>query len=343
VQKRYFDLITYLTRDGMPDDFLFVTGAATECGGGIDFSLHIRQMIFDIAFVQNISDKPVSIEGLLGSEVPAAGLRSAGSGASGAVGQIALSSGEIRPGETIAVPLAISFIMADSLKEPFRDQAGAAKTFKAIEAAKPGTVFELKDEGGDTPVVVRKTRESFAPPTAPKPATYAFGPELQLSGLVMDGKQLVFDQASRNFMQLTAGEGYGSCPYLYAWDEGHSAWVRHGKVIHQANNKDKEMTETKTFSGFRSKYRLAEEELEVSYIDSVKLEVELKDGTGMTLRPDFEAMNAQDGRYATIKAGDRIEFSFALPPTIKAEDVKQSTLAVTGYYRRYSDLLMARQ
>jgi hypothetical protein len=148
------------------------------------------------------------------------------------------------------------------------------------------------------------------------------------SGLVMGGKQLVFDQTSRNFMQLKAGEGYGSCPYLYAWDEGHSAWVRHGKLIDKANSKDKEMTETKTFAGFRSKFRLAEEELEVSYIDHVKLEVELKDGTGMTLRPDFEAMAAQDGRYATIKAGDEIEFSFALSPTVEAEDVRRSTPAV---------------
>ena len=114
-------------------------------------------------------------------------------------------------------------------------------------------------------------------------------------------------------------------------------------MIDKANSKAKEMTETKTFAGFRSKFRLAEEELEVSYIDHVKLEVELKDGGGMTLKPDFTAMAEQDARYATIKAGDRIEFSFALPPTVKTEDVKQSTLAVTGYYRRYSDLLMAKQ
>ena len=157
-------------------------GDSTECGGGIDFSMHIRQMIFDVAFIQNISDKPISIDGLLGSEVPATGLRPAGSKASSAVGQIALSSGEIKPGETIAVPLAISFIMADSLKQPFENAAGAAKTFKAIQAAKPGTVFELKDEDADPPAVIRKTRESFGPPTTPKPALYAFGPELQLTG-----------------------------------------------------------------------------------------------------------------------------------------------------------------
>ena len=83
--------------------------------------------------------------------------------------------------------------------------------------------------------------------------------------------------------------------------------------------------------------------MEVSYIDQVKLEVELQNGTGMTLKPNLEVMAEPDARYATIKAGDRIEFSFALPPSIKAEDVKQSALAITGYYRRYSDLLMATQ
>ena len=316
-RKRYFDLIAYLTHDGMPDDFLIITGHSTECGGGIDFSMHIRQMIFDVAFIQNISDKPVSIDGLLGSEVPATGLRPAGSKASSAVGQIALSSGELKPGETIAVPLAISFIMADSLKQPFENAAGAAKTFKAIQAAKPGTVFELKDEDADPPAVIRKTRESFGPPTTPKPALYAFGPELQLTGLVTGGHELVFDQASRNFMQLTAGEGYGSCPYLYAWDDGDHAWVRYGKVIDKANRKDKEMTETKIFSGFRSRFGLAEEELEVSYIDHVKLEVELKDGTGMTLKPNFESMVEQDARYATIKMGEKIEFPSPCRPPSK--------------------------
>ena len=103
------------------------------------------------------------------------------------------------------------------------------------------------------------------------------------------------------------------------------------------------MTETKIFSGFRSRFGLAEEELEVSYIDYMKLEVELKDGTRMTLKPNFESMVEQDARYATIKMGEKIEFSFALPPTVKAEDVKRSALAITGYYRRYSDLLMAKQ
>ena len=339
--KRYFALVNYLTRKGFPGDFLFITGEASECGGGVDFAIHIRQMVLDVAFIQNISSKPLSIEALLGSEVQAANLRTAAAG--GASARVDLSTAEIKPGETVAVPLAISFVMADSLKHQFENATEAAKTFKRIESAPAGTVFELNDDSIDPPTVVKKARESFGARTAPKPATYFYGPEVAVKGLVVGGKDIVFDQASRNFMQLTAGEGYGSCPYLYSWDDGDKAWVRHGKVIDDANSKDREMTETKTFPGFRSKFRLAEEELEVSYIDHVKLEVQLNNGTGMTLKPNFAAMAEQDARYATIKAGDRIEFSFALPPTVKAEDVKQSTLAVTGYYRRYSDLLMAKQ
>ena len=339
--KRYFSLVNYLTREGFPADFMFITGAASECGGGVDFAIHIRQMVLDVAFIQNISNTPVSVEGLLGSEVQATNLRA--SAASGASDPLGVAVGEIKPGETVAVPLAISFVMADSLKNEFEAPAEAAKTYKRIVSTPPGTVFELKDDNTDPPIVVKKVRESFGAPTAPKPAPYVYGPELALKGLVVAGKPVVFDQASRNFMQLTAGEGYGSCPYLYSWDDADNAWVRHGKVIDAANNKDKEMTETRTFEGFRSKFRVAEEELEVSYIDQVKLEVELKRGGGMTLAPDFTAMHAKDGSYATIKAGDRIEFSFALPPSVESADVKQSTLAITGYYRRYSDFMMARQ
>jgi hypothetical protein len=339
--KRYFSLVNYLTREGFPGDFLFITGEASECGGGIDFSIHIRQMVLDVAFIQNISSKPVSLDGLLGSETAATNLRATAAG--GASGPLALGADKIRPGETVAVPLAISFVMAGSLKNQFVNPAEAAKTYQRIQSSPAGSMIELKDDTAEPPVVVKKSRESFGAPTAPKPATYFYGPEIALKGLVVAGKPIVFDQASRNFMQLTAGEGYGSCPYLYSWDEDDKAWVRHGKVIDAANNQAKEMTETKTIPGFRSKFRLAEEELEVSYIDHVKLEVELKDGGGMTLAPDFAPMTAKDGSYATIKAGDRIEFSFALPSAIKAEDVKQSTLAVTGYYRRYSDLFMALQ
>jgi hypothetical protein len=63
----------------------------------------------------------------------------------------------------------------------------------------------------------------------------------------------------------------------------------------------------------------------------------------MTLHPSVALTSSQDRRYATLRAGQTIEFSFELPPTIKATDVKQSTLAVSGYYLSYSSMMMVRQ
>ena len=343
-QKRYFDLIAYLTRGGWPDDFLIITGTVGrgDCEGyGLALSLYVRQLILDVAFIQNVSDRAVSIDGLLGSEGAITRLRAVMPGATTIEGAtVALPKEQIEPGETIAIPLVISFTMGDGLKEIFGDQRDAEKVFKRIRAAKQGMVFQVGADGSEP--LIRKVRESFGRPTVPGPPTYAFGPELRLSGLVMDGKPIVFDQASRNFMRLTAFEEGASCPYLYAWDDGQNAWVRHGKIIHAANSKDKEATEKITFSGFHSKFRLAEEELEVSYIDSVRLEVRLRDGTGISLRPSVALTSSQDGRYATIRAGQTIEFSFELPPTINAAAVNQSTLAVTGYYQPYSSMMMAK-
>jgi hypothetical protein len=341
-RKRYFGLIDYLTAAGWPRDFMVVSGAPSECGGGINFELHIRQMTLDVAFVQNLSGKPLRLDAVLGSAGGGQALRPIQPGAQAGSGKIALPAGTLKPGETVAVPLAISFPIASSLDRQFHDEKAAAATYKKIQKA-PGTTLELKDEGAEEPIVIRKTKASFASPTVPRPATYAFGPELRLSGLVLDGKPILFDQAARNFMELTAGEGYGSCPYLYAYDDWAEVWVRHGKVIDAADKKEKETTETLAFDGFRARFRLAEEELEVSYIDSVKLEVELKDGRGMSLAPDHAKMRAKDGHYATIKAGERIEFSFALPAEVKPEDVSRSRLAITGYYRQYSSMMTARR
>ena len=115
--KRYFSLVDYLTARRLARPIFSSSPARLpECGGGIDFSIHIRQMVLDVAFIQNISSKPVSIDGLLGSEAPGLQVAPGRADASCAASRIALAPGEIKPGETIAVPLAISFIMADSLE-----------------------------------------------------------------------------------------------------------------------------------------------------------------------------------------------------------------------------------
>ena len=211
----------------------------------------------------------------------------------------------MKPGESLAVPLKLSFLTE---AEAFKDKTTAEKIYGWIKKAPAGKLFSTSKDVFTTPVL--KLRESFAPPSVPPHPNYVYGPEFVLKGIGIDGQTIDFKEASRNLLTLSDEPGFGSCPYLYAWDDRDGVWVSRGKVIDDARGKSKETTQRISFAGFRSKFRLAEEELEVSYIDHVKLEVELKDGTGMSLKPDFAAMAEQDARYATIKAGDRIEFSF---------------------------------
>jgi hypothetical protein len=175
----------------------------------------------------------------------------------------------------------------------------------------------------------------------PSFAAYFYGPELDLRGLVLNGRRLDFESASRNFMRLTAGEGYGSCPYLYAFDG--ETWVRRGKVIHTANGRERETTQRVSLAGLTTKFRLSEEELEVSYIDEVALELDLAGGGSIVLRPDAASLAERDGRHAVIRAWETLELEFKLPPHVAAAEVERSTLAITGYYRPYSRMLIGRR
>jgi hypothetical protein len=336
--ERYFTLAEYLGRDGWQDEFLTITGEPSDGGcGDFGFELHIRQLELEVAFVENVSKEVVSLDGLIGAAVSEIGLRkSQQTRLPLSAGTIGIAPVTLAPGQTLAVPLRISFVPAASLGKLFKDQAAARATYNRIQATPRGTVIRQKSQGSGGPPPLRKVRESFGPPTVPAAASFFFGPELTLRGLVLNGQRLEFENAARNFMRLTAGEGYGSCPYLYAWDG--VAWVRRGKVIHDANSKEKEASQHISFSGLISKFRLREEELEVSHINRARLALDLADGRRIELHPDAVALVEADGLYATIWAWETLEFEFRVPPDLTPEAVARSTLEITGYYQPYSSM-----
>jgi hypothetical protein len=338
-EARFFDLLQHLTADQWRDDFLTITGEYAECGGGMTFSLHIRQLVLDTAFVRNVSSEPVSLDGLVGLADPARALRKVEAPKPGTAGDVVpLAATVLKPGETIAIPLRMSFVPASSLGDLFTAKVRAAgeRMYKGIMAAKPGTMFKEKESEGHDPI--RKVRESFGPPTAPSPAVYAYGPAFDLKGLTLGGKRIDFDAASRNVLTIAAGEGYGSCPYLYAFDPASRAWVWHGKIIHDANAAAKEMTQRVDFGGLSTRFRISEEELEASYIRRVRLEIERADGTVLWLMPRNRLRPEGKGAYTLIKAGRSRDYVFAPPPGLDAQRVIRSTLIVTGYYRPYAGM-----
>jgi hypothetical protein len=125
-----------------------------------------------------------------------------------------------------------------------------------------------------------------------------------------------------------------SCPYLYAWNDAERRWRRYGKIIHAAEGRDREAVEEIALKEFATRFRLSEEEPEISFIDKVELRVETEAGAIYALRPDNRKLSQRDGRYLFIPAYKSVEFTFTLPPDLNRLGIVRSKLVVTGYYER---------
>jgi hypothetical protein len=240
----------------------------------------------------------------------------------------------LAPGETLAIPLRMKFVPADSLKTVFGSPAAANRVYQKIRSF-PDEMLKSGDECQNKYAI---RRESFGAPTVPSPRLYSYGPAVTLKGLSVSGTAIDFDNPLSNFLQLVAGEGYGSCPYVYAYDAAEHDWVQHGKIIDNASSPAKETTQRITIPGLATRFRISEEELELTYIRRVRLELSLADGRILTLSPKSAGKRDAADPYEKIKYGASREYLFELPAG-ETTAVLKSAFAVTGYYRRYSDLV----
>ena len=128
---------------------------------------------------------------------------------------------------------------------------------------------------------------------------------------------------------------------LYSWDDGAKGWKRHGKIIHKANDPSKQETETISFAGFKHRFQLREQEVELSHIDQARLKLILNDGQTVTLAPTDPRLTSEDRADVLIYPGTSAEVVFD-PVGIAPDKVKESILAVTGYYRPYSSIVADR-
>ena len=348
---RYIGLVQHLNAGGWKSDFLTVTGQADACGDGFEFRLHIRQMRLETAFVTNISSEQLSVGGLIGDVEPGTSLRVSAPPAPGAAAEPLLGQAiTLAPGDKIAVPLRILFVPAGGRDAVFQtdylsgvhpiDLAAAGRVYQVIQSAKPGTIFMTK-HAIDVPNPIKKTRESFGPPSAPAADDFTWGPAINLRGVTLNGRRIDFDRGAPNSFMITIAGEYGSCPYLYAFDAGANAWVRHGKIIDNANSATKEMTQRVEFVGLVDRFSIREEELEVSYIRSVRLEARLHDGRDIELTPREQEGSTAATSLAVIRSGEAHDYAFVLPEGVAATDIAHSTFIVRGYYQRYSSIPIA--
>jgi hypothetical protein len=348
-------LFRYIAERGWPSDFLYVYGNVNDGGcGGFDnweFNYAARTLALDVAVVENLSNHDVRLDNIAGVESTNQSARLVQSEdrkySSGH--PIDFPSTTLKPASEIVLPLRIMFIPSearDPAVEMPADMAAAERTFQAIKSSKEKT-FKLKIGQPGHERTISKNRESFFGPKLPTNDAYLFGPEVLLSGFTVDGRRLVLNgtseepasdalqPAASNHLSISNYGGPGSCPVLYTWSNEARSWVAYGKILHEAQNADKEMTQTIRFPGLQTHLRLAEEELEMTVLKDVRLTITLENNQRMEISP-------RQAYSRIIRAYSTVDIDFDLPTGISAADVQFSEISFTGYYQRY-DAIVAEQ
>jgi hypothetical protein len=174
----------------------------------------------------------------------------------------------------------------------------------------------------------------------PEPKDYTYGPTIVVTGALVNSTRVDFvEHPLPNFLELTAASEVGSCPYLLSWDDGDREWITHGKILHNGQGKAKAYTETITFSGLRTHFRIEEREPEIAHLQDPKLIVEFKDGSAQTFSPIHTATSIKGSAEITLLWGEAADISFLIPGEMVGIGVVETRLEVNGYYERYANLL----
>jgi hypothetical protein len=324
---RNLKLAQYLAGAEWPEDFLFLVGSVkTEaCGddepgiAGWEFDAWPRAIFMDAVTVENVSKQPVRIGAFYGLKTSEPRLRvfkaSDDQAAGAALGEL---SQTLAPGARVLYPTQINLF----------SNAGLEKIFEHPQVA--DEVHKKRGLGE-----IAGTAAHRAPPFK----DYVFGPDFDVTGLLVDGRRVELGKTSANFIDITVSAQIGSCPYLVSWDAHDREWVDHGKILHSAHGKGRENTETRVLPGFTSRFRLEEREAELALIDQVELVVALTTGETLTLKSENAKLAARDGDYLQLYWGDAVEIEFALPKHLSEQDIVESRISVTGHYRRYASLM----
>jgi hypothetical protein len=319
--RKFLSFLQYLSEGaGLPKEFLILWGrynAAACTDPSWEFETSSPNVTLEMLVIRNESGRAINVDSLLGEESPDLPLRVASkidSASTATTARLSVAR-TIAPGQSLLIPSRII------LRSAFAFDNGQPM-------AKGVDVYNrLRAKG------ISARSDVFAVPSL---HDYTFGPELKVSGAVVENAPVQFADLDGNLVDISNSGGAGSCPYLLSWDSGQAEWLEHGKILHGSSDKRLEASQSVVMPGFVARYRLEEREPEVATIDGAELTLSLKNGDTIALRP-ADAQSSEPDPFRLFW-GETKEFGFQLPAGVAVADVVQSSLSLTGYYQRYSSL-----
>lgn len=322
----YLEFLQDVAPQGLPADFIILdmtfSGTLDICAEEDSwvFSYTPRDMTLAVVQVTNLSKESIALDGLFGDYQSLTGLHPITT-TTGAGDLIEISAQTLPPKESAVVALRIEF--------PAPETNPDKEAIKEANQVSNAYYKKLGSNGFET------NGDAYG---IPDQRDYAYGPEIALSAVQIDGQRVDLKRRSTNFVEVIASTEAGSCPYLLSWDGTIQNWLDHGKVLHKAKGRQSEASDHTWFPGFQSRFRLEERESELASINQARLILSLKSGKIVRLKPDRISLRAHDADYLQLYWGDAAEFEFKLPDSVAVDDVETSKLELIGFYQRYSEL-----
>lgn len=130
--------------------------------------------------------------------------------------------------------------------------------------------------------------------------------------------------------------GMKACPFVYSRPSEREPWVEQGTILtHQVGLRN-ERTQRLPLNGFSGEVLIRELDPEVSYFDSMAVEVTYRDGSRESLLPTRPELVSIDGSYLVTQQGDEVVVRFEEP---RDRTFVTAMLSAYGYYVPFDSVL----
>jgi hypothetical protein len=336
--------LQYATRSNFPKDFCIVSMNAPGCDPdrNQNLAVGIRTVHLRIAVIENLSSKAIRL-GDFGVRENLSNLLRSREDDQAQLGHSELQSyrwfspEDLRPSETIAVPLEITFKYDEDknwdLVHLEKDSDSKSRDDVRSLLLQYDTVrFHYYSNGSEQQVgapadslirLMDRPEEDFG-----LRKEYIYGPSTRLEALEVDDAVYPVRQFDPRLVVIRSGNASGSCPFVYVHSGENDTWIREGRILYGANGPKKESFDSLKLGKFDGRVMLREQEPETTFVKTIYLSARDAAGKKRLYDPTNWDSIRRNREYVELRQGESIELRFPI-----SEGMSELKLFVEGFYQ----------
>ncbi|WP_099607394.1 hypothetical protein [Vibrio coralliilyticus] len=330
-----------ITRISYPDNFFKAELSFDSCGEGWKLDLRTPLLVIQILAIENITDKPITIDKILGELSESKGILDENNLKPFVKFESKLGDGVLKPKERLIIPINLIYEFkkdsisasedadwATHLDIPVEEVNKLIYKFDSIVIAPTSLWLEASCEeiaNCNSDVKIRMPKKSvinaLSLPVNKDTGRYYLS-SMKISNFLINGRTQEIRPVPKTSIFISHGSESGSCPYLFSNDDPI------GKFLTGRDSKDQEGIYSKKLQDFSNEFTIKELEKEITYIQWARLVCESKDGSIDYIDPIDSILNKVNSDYLVLVQGDSFDIHF---PAVES-GYNNCSFQASGYY-----------